>query len=103
MEVRKNNTLATQTEHILLYCQNTSQIHTYLTMLGWLSSLSREISRIAVLGTPSVSLGEVEKAEIGMWLQILLSPQPGSFLSSQGDTTPASPRKVRNEKRCCRS
>lgn len=31
-------------------------VPTHLTMLGWLSSLSREISRMAVLGTPSVSL-----------------------------------------------
>lgn len=40
---------------------STSRLHTYLTIFGWLSSLSREISRIAVLGTPSVSLGEIGK------------------------------------------
>jgi hypothetical protein len=56
--------------------------HTYLTILGWLSSLSREISRMAVLGTPSVSLGEVEKAEKRIWLQTFLSPR---------DTTPSIP------------
>lgn len=74
MEVRERNAQTSQTEGILLYYHSTSQIHTYLTILGWLSSLSREISRMAVLGTPSVSLGEVGKAEMGMWLQIFLFP-----------------------------
>lgn len=32
---------------------------TYLTIFGWLSSLRSEISRMAVLGTPSVSLYEM--------------------------------------------
>ena len=43
---------------------------TYLTTFGWLSSLRRDISLIAVLGTPSVSLQKrrviqyVEKLQI---------------------------------------
>lgn len=73
----KKNTQATQTRTPPVLSEHLPD--TYLTMLGWLSSLSREISRIAVLGTPSVSLGEMEKAEIGMWLQI---PPAQSFFSS---------------------
>lgn len=66
------------------------QTPTYLTIFGWLSSFSREISRMAVLGTPSVSLVKVEKVERESWLKYWPQP-PSCFFSHQ---PLASPRKV---------
>lgn len=43
---------------------------------------------MAVLGTPSVSLGEVGRAEMGVWLQIFLFSQP-----SDSTPPPASPQR----------
>lgn len=100
MEVQERNAQATQRELNSPSLLDHLSDHTYLTILGWLSSLSREISRMAVLGTPSVSLGEVGKAEMGIWLQIflilsLVIPFP------QEDTNPIFPWKVKEEG-CCK-
>lgn len=61
MEVREIPRLCRQHTSSFTVRALPGYMRTYLTILGWLSSLSREISRMAVLGTPSVSLGEVGK------------------------------------------
>lgn len=81
---------------------STSHLHTYLTIFGWLSSLSREISRIAVLGTPSVSLGEIGKQRWECGYKYSFSPSPGILFPLRRHH-PASPSKVRGEKVCCSS
>lgn len=46
----------------------------YLTIFGWRSSFNREISRIAVLGTPSSSLSNLIFFMATTWPVVLCLP-----------------------------